>query len=111
LRVTQPAQQLAVLGADDADRIGQPGRRGGGELKMKLRQVRLRPVQFRQPLGHPFLPGRREAVELTVRPVSRAARLFHGDQSGPLQPAKGDIDVARVQPLPERAQSVIEPGP
>ena len=110
LRVTQPAQQFAALGTDDADRIGQPGRCGSDELEMKFRQVRLRPAQFRQPLGHPLLPSRSEGVELTVGTVRRGARLFNHHKPGSLQSAEGDIDVARVQSLPERAKGVIEPG-
>ena len=77
---------------------------------MKFRQVRLWPAQFRQPLGHPLLPSRSEGVELAVGTLGRSTRLFNHHQPGSLQSAEGDIDVARVQSLPERAKGVIQPG-
>ena len=69
LGVTQPAQQLAALGVDDGQRVGQPGRRGRDQLEVELREVGLGPAHLGHPLGDPLVAVGGQRVHLAIRPV------------------------------------------
>ena len=83
LGVAQPAQQLAALGVDDGQRVGQPGRRGSDQLEVELREVGLGPAHLGQPLGDPLLAGRRSAR----RPCDPAGPAPVGPRSSSTRPA------------------------
>ena len=58
LGVAQPAQQLAALGVDDAERVGQPGGGRRHQLEVELGQVGLGPAHLGEPLTRAPSPRR-----------------------------------------------------
>ena len=59
LRVPQPAQQLAALDVDDATGSASPAAAAAMSLRWNSARSGFGQLSFRQPLGHPVLPGRR----------------------------------------------------
>jgi hypothetical protein len=109
LGVTQPAQQLAALGVDNGERVGQPRRRGRDQLEIELREVGSWPTHLGDPLGDSLLAVGGKRVHLAIRPVGAIGRPLDRDQAGLFQPGQRDIDLPSVHRVTERAERVAQP--
>jgi hypothetical protein len=87
LRVPQPPQQLAALRVDDRDRIGEPAAAAAMSLRWNSARSGFGPAHLGQPAGDPLLPGRRQRVDLAVRPVLSQPGGRRGSTPGRPSPA------------------------